>query len=186
MTRFGSQPLLFIACLAVVHLTSCAVLQSSHSDDLPALICQRLAWMDEVAQIKLARGLPVTDAKREEELLKAMEGKGRVAGLPSSVTRLFFAGQIEAAKAYQTQWMKRMSRPKAKPSELPDLATVVRPALDAIGQRMIVALVKARAGREQQAIIDRAQQRLQRAGHSPEVIAPAMAGLKSGLGSHDP
>ena len=46
-------------------LTGCmnsGTFSSSAGGDLPALMVERLGWMDEVAQVKQVRSLPVTDA----------------------------------------------------------------------------------------------------------------------------
>lgn len=144
---------------------------------------ERLGWMDEVARVKLAKSLPVTDAKREAELLHAMEQEGARAGLPKAAVRAFFAGQMDAAKRYQEEWLKAHAGLKEDAASLPDLAKTVRPALDGIGKQMIAALVAAR--RDSDAVWDAiaaGRAALDRAGYSQAVQAPAIRGLELGLG----
>jgi chorismate mutase-like protein len=175
----------FVAALGLMLLAGCSLMQSHRSKDLPDLVVERLGWMHEVAHIKQRHHLPVTDPKREAELLAAMTAKGVAAGLPADATRRFFAGQITAAKIFQEQWMKRMSRPKASLSSPADLAKIVRPALDDIGTRMIEALVVARQRHDHRQIIEQTRTRLQRAGHGPEVTGAALAGVEAGLGASE-
>lgn len=169
-------------CVVFSFLTACADVERRGSRDLPGLVVERLGWMNEVAHIKQRHHLPVTDVKREATLLQVMTSQGIEAGLPAVNTRQFFAAQIDAAKIYQQQWMKRMSRSKARLSQPSDLVQVVRPALDDIGRRMIGALVTARQQPDRRLIVEKTQKRLQQAGHTPEVIAAAVAGVEAGLG----
>ena len=170
--------------LALFFLTSCTNFQ--HRDDasgrLADLIVERLSWMDEVAAIKRERQLPVVDAKREAELLAAMEKKGVAAGLPAKSVRSFFVGQMEAAKECQQGFMLHMATPKSHAKGLPDLATEVRPALDKIGEQMIEALVQARAQKldaETAKAVTMAH--LERQHLSEMIIQPALQGLAAGL-----
>lgn len=146
---------------------------------LPDLMVQRLSWMDEVAAIKQARALPITDAKREAELLAVMTKLGVQAGLPLSSVRAFFTGQMEAAKLYQHEWLKRMYGPKGK--NVPDLNTVIRPALDANGRQMIDALAAAKSHPDSTQIVEEARRKLHRAGYSNDVTSAAVQGLADAL-----
>ena len=76
--------------LALV-LVGCAV-PGREGGDLPGLMVERLGWMDEVARVKQAKGLPVEDVVREGEVLDAMAGLGAEMGLSGEVVRGFFAG----------------------------------------------------------------------------------------------
>ncbi len=172
-------------CLVLSLLTGCSQLERRGSKDLPGLVVERLGWMNEVAHIKQRHHLPVTDAKREAALLRAMTAQGVEAGLPAAATRQFFAAQIDAAKIYQQQWMKRMSRSKARLSQPSDLTQVVRPALDDIGRRMIGALVTARQQPDRRLMVEQTRNRLQQAGHTSEVVAAAVAGVAAGLGDSE-
>lgn len=168
--------------LAALFLVACA---TAPRDDLPALLVERLAWMDEVARYKQARGLPIEDAPREDALLDAMAREAETAGLPPAEVRAFFAGQIEAAKQAQHAWLKSQADQARNDTSLPDLAGEVRPALDALGRRLIAALAEARDRQDPQAIVQAARGRLQAAGHGEAVRTPALRGLRAGLGLRD-
>lgn len=144
---------------------------------------ERLGWMDEVAQVKQARSMPVTDAKREAELLDAMERLGTESGLPAARVRAFFSGQILAAKQHQEEWLRRHAGVKPLNQAVPDLGKTVRPALDALGRKMIRALAAARASQDTAPLIRAAQTQLAQAGYSQAVITPAVRGLEDALGS---
>lgn len=150
---------------------------------LPHLMAERLSWMDEVAQVKHVKKLPVTDPIREAELLQAMERKGATQGLPAPAVRAFFSGQMDAAKQVQTEWLRVHKDIPGTGKALPDLATTVRPALDAIGEKMLSDLVAARAKRTTHALqtVEAARARLTKAGYSPAVITPAVTGLEAAL-----
>jgi chorismate mutase-like protein len=146
---------------------------------------ERLGWMDEVAMVKQAKGLPVEDVVREGEVLDAMVALGAEVGLSGEVVRGFFAGQIEAAKVCQEEWLARNVRGEVAGEALPDLAGTVRPALDAIGKRMIGALRQARGGGNACCLVEAARDRLAAEGYSQKVIAAAVGGLEAGLGRED-
>ena len=165
--------LMLVACAAVPR------------DDLPSLLVERLAWMDEVARYKQARGLPVEDGPREAALLDAMAREANAVGLPAVEVRAFFGGQIEAAKQAQLVWLRTHTDGPTSAACLPDLAGEVRPALDALGRRLIAALGKARRHDKPEEIVQNAHQRLRAAGHSEAVCNPALAGLRAGLGLKD-
>lgn len=160
-------------------LVACA---AAPRHDLPSLLVERLAWMNQVARYKQARGLPVEDAPREAALLDAMAREAGDAGLPPADVRAFFAGQIEAAKLAQHAWLQAHAGQPAGETPLPDLASEVRPALDALGRRLIAALAQARGHNNPEAILQVAHQRLRAAGHSEAVCSPALSGLRAGLG----
>ena len=171
--------------LALLLLTGCTSphhLSHDPAEKLADLLVERLSWMDEVATIKRERQLPIVDAKREAELLAAMEKKGVAAGLPAKSVRGFFIGQMEAAKECQQSFLLQMSIPKSHANGLPDLATEVRPALDKIGVQMIEALVQARAQKlEPETAQAAASMELAKRHHSESVIRPALAGLVAGI-----
>lgn len=145
------------------------------------LIRERLSWMDEVAEVKRAKGSPVADPQREQALLAAMEKQAVTAGLPPAAVRRLFEGQIEAAKVFQTEWLARPKPSDWETRPLPDLGKDVRPALDALGQRMIDALVKLRLAGVSKAQVRAAEPMLSKAGFSSAVIQPALAGLAAAL-----
>lgn len=165
-------------------LTSCinsGTSSSSAGGDLPVLMVERLGWMDEVAQVKQARSMPVTDAKREAELLDAMERLGADSDLPAAEVRAFFSGQISAAKQCQEEWLRRHAGVKPSNQAVPDLGKTVRPALDILGRKMIRALATARGSQDTASLIRAARGQLALAGYSQAVITPAIRGLQEAL-----
>lgn len=178
---FSPFGLLRLSFAVALILSGCATTGLSRRDDLSRQIVERLAWMDEVAKVKQARSLPVTDPKREAELLDAMARKGAEAGLPVKAVRGFFGGQIEAAKVVQREWLSAHAQKASTSEPLRDLAKTVRPALDDLGNRMLVALEQVRRSGEAANVISDARRDLKQAGYSEAVIAAAIQGLESGL-----
>lgn len=165
-------------------LLSCCGGMRAASSSLPALMVQRLNWMDEVAEAKRAKGLPITDPKREAELLRAMTQRGVAAGLPAEKVRLFFTGQLQAAKMRQEEWLRQ--HPTATMKQAPDLPGTIRPALDEIGRKMIEQMAQSHSLAENTAIMNEAQLLLTDAGFSEAVMKPALEGLQAGLDAHKP
>lgn len=156
-------------------------LNSCDSPSLPKLMVQRLGWMDQVAQAKQARSQPINDPKREAELLAAMEKLGTASGVPASSVKPFFAGQMQAAKVHQNEWLQSHPPASQQGKQVPDLAKTIRPALDQIGKLMIAELAKNRGSKDAPAIVTEAKHELGKAGYSEAVSAPAIQGLKAGL-----
>lgn len=171
-----SVSLSLLSC--VLALLPCAC---SSSKTLPALMVERLDWMDEVAMAKQVRSLPITDPVREAELLRTMKQRGVAAGLKADNVQRFFTGQMVAAKAVQEEWLQQHPQGVTSDVMVPDLNMTVRPALDAIGQKMIASLAKPRTPAASAAILVEAGQRLARAGYSKAVSQPALQGLEAGL-----
>lgn len=141
---------------------------------------ERLSWMDEVAAVKKARSLPVTDPVREAQLLAAMTQRGTEAGLRESSVKAFFEGQMKAARTFQEEWLKLHADAKPDDKPLTDLVKTVRPELDKISGKMISNLAIARL-QDKAKIVEEARQQLSKAGYSKSVIASAMRGLEAGL-----
>lgn len=107
-------------------------------DHVSDLLARRLAFMPLVAGAKAKAGLPIENLPRERQVLDASAASARRLQLPEDKVRAFLALQIELAKAVQ--------RRKTEDTTL-DLATDLRTALDALGERLIDALAAAqRAG----------------------------------------
>lgn len=100
-------------------------------DHLTDLLARRLAFMPLVAEVKAKAGLAIEDLPREKLVLEASEQQAQKLGLPAVSARAFFALQIELAKAVQ--------RRRREPTEL-QLAQQIRPALNALGDRILEAL----------------------------------------------
>ncbi|CAN5732725.1 hypothetical protein BH11VER1_BH11VER1_07950 [soil metagenome] len=165
-------------------LSSCAstgTFFSSEKETLGKLMVERLEWMDEVARVKKARSLPVNDPVREAQLLDAMGKLASASNLPVESVRDFFSGQIVAAKERQEECLKHGLASKQQQAPVPDLANTIRPALDRIGKRMMSALAVVRASEDPERVIVAARLRLQKAGYSNAVVAPAIQGLEAGL-----
>lgn len=162
-------------------MPACSGMGGSHHS-LPALMVKRLDWMDDVAEAKRAKGLPITDPKREAELLRSMTQRGDAAGLNDESVKLFFSGQMQAAKVRQEEWLHQ--HPAATAVQAPDLATTIRPALDKIGTQMIEQLAeetRRRSPKEAAVLVTQARNQLLQAGYSEAVIKPAVQGLKDAL-----
>jgi ABC-type amino acid transport substrate-binding protein/chorismate mutase len=105
------------------------------STHLVDLIARRFAFMPLVARLKAERNLPIEDLPREREVLAAVAAGARREGLPERAAVDLFALQIELSKAVQ--------RRQHEPSTL-DLGAQIRPALSALGDRILTALAQAR------------------------------------------
>ncbi|WP_395736519.1 gamma subclass chorismate mutase AroQ [Prosthecobacter sp.] len=157
-------------------LSSC-----SSRNSLPALMVKRLAWMDEVAMAKQLQKLPITDPKRETELLNAMTQRGVAAGLQETQVRGFFTGQMLAAKVVQEEWLRKHPQGVASSVKVPSLTQTVRPALDEISTKMIAQLAKPRTAEGKAAVVRKAKRGLTKAGYSEAVKQAALKGLREGL-----
>jgi chorismate mutase len=106
-----------------------------------ALASQRLALAEPVARWKWAHHEAITDAPREEALLKQVEEKARAAQVDPEFARQFFRDQIEASKEVQNalfaNWRSLKAAPEGSP---PDLAHDTRPKLDRLTQSLMSAL----------------------------------------------
>jgi cyclohexadienyl dehydratase len=105
-------------------------------DHLSDLLARRLAFMPLVAGAKAKAGLPIEDLARERQVLDASVESAHGLQLPEARVRDFFALQIELAKAVQ--------RRKSEATAL-DLGGQLRPALDALGGRLLDAIAAARS-----------------------------------------
>ncbi len=110
-----------------------------------------------------------------------MERLGAESGLPAAEVRAFFSGQISAAKLCQEEWLKSHAGVKPSNQAVPDLGTTVRPALDALGRKMIRALAEAHGSQHTAPLIRAARMQLAQAGYSQAVITPAIRGLQEAL-----
>ncbi len=104
--------------------------------NLTDLLARRMAFMPLVAGAKAKLGMPIEDLPREQLVLDSAAASARRMGLPEAETRALFALQIELSKAVQ----RRSSEPTAL-----DLATQIRPALNELGDRILVAVAEARS-----------------------------------------
>ncbi|MGA5500982.1 chorismate mutase [Streptomyces umbrinus] len=108
---------------------------------LTELFAERLLLADKVAAAKYGTESPIDDPARERQILDDVAARAAGLGLdPDSVTAVF-RDQIEANKLVQRGLYARWdAHPDERPTERPDLAKEVRPALDLITTRLLAAL----------------------------------------------
>lgn len=104
-------------------------------DNLADLLARRMAFMPLVAGAKAKLALPIEDLPREKIVLDSAAANAQKVGLPEAAARDFFALQIELSKAVQ--------RRTSEVTTL-DLAQQIRPALNELGDRVLLAVVEAR------------------------------------------
>ena len=103
---------------------------------------QRLGVMHEVAAYKWHRNMPIEDTNREERVLENGLKVAERFGFESNTIESFLRLQIEAAKQIQeywhTQWEGRI--PRDKLTNVPDLASEIRPQLLDLNEKMLSGL----------------------------------------------
>jgi chorismate mutase-like protein len=104
--------------------------------NLTDMLARRMAFMPLVAGAKAKLGIPIEDLPREQLVLDSAAASARKVSLPEAETRAFFGLQIELSKAVQ--------RRSSEPSTL-DLAQQIRPALNELGDRILLAMAEARS-----------------------------------------
>ncbi len=126
---------------AIVLALACACVQQAGacSSQLYASIEERLGYMQEVALHKALNGLPIEDLQQEERVLAGAVAAASAAGLDPDAAADFFRAQISAAKAIQYRYRADLLAlpPQPRPR---DLTTEIRPALLALGDRIISQL----------------------------------------------
>ncbi|SAL17283.1 chorismate mutase [Caballeronia peredens] len=145
--RSKSSLLASVACACVFTLAAPASVRADGDDtaftNLIALVSQRLALAEPVARWKWAHHEPITDAPREEALLKHVGDKASAAQVDPEFARQFFRDQIEASKDAQNalfaNWRALKAAPEGSP---PDLAKDTRPKLDRLTQSLVSALAQ--------------------------------------------
>jgi chorismate mutase len=100
------------------------------------LIARRFAFMPLVAALKAEQHLPIEDLAREREVLDGVRAGALRRGLPEAAVHELFAVQMELSKAVERR------QTEATPL---DFSKQVRPALTELGNRILDALVEARA-----------------------------------------
>jgi chorismate mutase len=148
-------------------------------DRLLDLMRQRLLVQHEVARSKWHARLPITDPKREQELLDRAEPQARDLGLEPGFVREFFRAQMRAGKLVQQAdfdaWQRGDSTP---PADGPDLKAL-RLRIDGLNRKLLQALKEAgpslREATGRRAVQTRADAVLQGPGITPEVRQAAFA-----------
>jgi chorismate mutase-like protein len=108
---------------------------------LASLIDERLALVTEVARYKWNTGAAIEDPPREQALLASVREKAVSLGVSQPRVDAFFLAQIEAAKQLQRELFERWRREhRQKFPGIADLATSVRPGIDAVTNQMLQVL----------------------------------------------
>jgi chorismate mutase len=108
---------------------------------LTDIAVQRILLGDKVAEAKFGTDQPIDDPAREQQELDAVAAMASREGVDPDASVRFFRAQIEANKVVQRGLYDLWTRhPELRPSERPDLATEVRPALDQITTEIIQQL----------------------------------------------
>jgi chorismate mutase len=141
---------------------------------LLVLIAQRLALMSDVARHKFNSGAAVEDLPREAQVLAQVTAAAEAAGLPRGFATRFFQAQIDAAKLLQQSRIDGWkAQGQGKFANVPDLATEIRPMLDALTPRLIEALQKAYPVLKSSAVRERIASYQSLYGHSNAADATA-------------
>jgi chorismate mutase len=151
-------------------------------DRLLRLMQQRLVLMHDVARWKWNKDLPITDPKRERELLQKVVELGRGKGLEADLVRSFFAAQMEAARLIQQADFERFKANKQKPFAGTKSLAVLRQRIDELNRELIDALAEvhltlSEPSVQQQALPQRAEEILTGNGLA-EVRETAIAPLR--------
>ncbi len=104
------------------------------------LMAQRLELMQFVAAWKHAKTLPIADPAREAVVLDATVERAAALGIESASARALFALQIELARDVQSRLIEDWKRGASPPAPLRDLGSDLRPALDALGSRLLLQI----------------------------------------------
>ncbi|MCX3288292.1 chorismate mutase [Streptomyces sp. NEAU-H22] len=105
------------------------------------LVAQRLLLADKVAAAKYGTDTPIYDPAREAQILTDVRARATGLGLDPDGVAAVFRDQIEANKLVQRGLYARWeATPGERPTERPDLAKEVRPALDRITTGLLAAL----------------------------------------------
>jgi cyclohexadienyl dehydratase len=105
-------------------------------DDAIDLLARRFELMPAVARAKRARGLPLADPAQEERVLAAARQSAASAGLAAAPTEALFRLLVAQARRVQQR-----AGDDAAPAL--DLDAELRPAIGALGPRIVAALARA-------------------------------------------
>ncbi|WP_414663343.1 gamma subclass chorismate mutase AroQ [Horticoccus sp. 23ND18S-11] len=102
------------------------------------LMAQRLALMPDVARHKWNTATAIEDLPREQQIIDGLKQQAEALGVPAAWAERFFRAQIEAAKVIQREQFARwQAAGQGRWADAPDLATVIRPRLDALTPRLL-------------------------------------------------
>jgi chorismate mutase-like protein len=153
---------------------------------LRTLLAERLALMPDVARHKWNSRSPIEDPAREAAILAGLRREAEALGLPAPWAQQVFRAQIEAAKVIQRGLFARWeATSQERFTDVPDLANVLRPRLDALTGQLLHALAAAWPALSDPAQQPRLSQALQTLRSAPDASAgPAPAtGIEAALQS---
>lgn len=113
------------------------------TEQVLALIAQRLALANDVAGYKWRTKTQIEDLTREQVIIERISAEAEQAGLNAEFARRFASAQIDASKQVQTELLNRWQQFPPKTLSAPDLRTITRPKLDKITTDLIAAVVNA-------------------------------------------
>jgi chorismate mutase-like protein len=113
-------------------------------EPLLQLMAERLALMPDVARHKWNHQTAIEDRMREQQIVDGLKAEAEAFGVPAPWAERFFRAQIEAAKLIQRECFARWEQTaQGQFTDVPDLATVIRPRLDALTPQLLRALAMA-------------------------------------------
>lgn len=108
------------------------------------LMDERLKLIPDVAKYKWNTHGKIEDLRREQEIITALGQQAARLRLPVPWTEQFFRAQIESSKNIQHELFQRWQNEKITSfADVPDLAKVTRPKLDALTPQLLDAVVLA-------------------------------------------
>jgi len=114
-------------------------------ETLLGLMNERLAVQADVARYKWNAGQAIEDREREAALLATVARLAPEHGIAPDLAQAFFTAQIEAGKAIQRALFQRWrDAGQGRFADAPDLAGVIRPALDRLTPALLSALAAVR------------------------------------------
>jgi chorismate mutase len=120
-----------------------AVSAAASVDAVVVLLVDRLETAPAVAAAKYFSGQPVADPAREQVVLDAVADSAEAMGADPASVRAVFTDQISASKEVQQSLLDQWAVGSAPaPESAPDLATDVRPVLDALTPALVEALAE--------------------------------------------
>jgi chorismate mutase-like protein len=115
--------------------------QACSPEALFILVSERLAHMPAVADYKYVHDLPVTDAARERKVVESAVQQAIELDLPTTALASFIRAQMEAAKVIQRQLIQQWQlQGRKRTGESADLIAAIRPRLNNLGQRQLLAV----------------------------------------------
>lgn len=113
-------------------------------EPLHRIMNARLALMEDVARYKWNTKMAIEDLPREKWIIDGLKEEARALGVPAPWAERFFRAQIEAAKVIQREQFAQWERSGVGRFErVPDLATEIRPKLDALTPLLLRELAAA-------------------------------------------